>query len=591
MIMASPSSADSGLLLKLLAEDPSPTTAANVVRYRLLTSRDAVQDEIFHRATQTLLATLDAAARLEELPLQNILGSDQVCILHAILLLRQRTQDCRTPQLLNNYRRILLFFEERGVSIFGNADSRPIARAIYAQLTRRSQQHGPQFSDEELDAQPCRHLEEYLIQGFTPSNCLSFAIALRENRCCIDTSTGLLKSLFEGSLLSSARRRNFSDAGLLWLAYKLVFPKCSLPFFVEWASRIRRSDGLWGPWQLFDGLISGANLSASVNMSWSFSDNWPLPNACTSSVRSALSVDSIATTEIDNSINSMKAWIESAVPQFQLGSLETESDYGDRIKPFVELVLCLWLIGSNRFSCDQHALWARRQAADILPALTEERYVEALRIFPTTVLAALAFPMIEDLAGTNSPFHNEVISIVESGFSISQERLPMRQMDYWFLRELLDPTSSAVCNALNSSLERTLLHACENPGYFSNDSLYDITHAIFYATRFGRERRCLPPRCFEWCENYIPMLCLSMVLEGDFDLGAEFIMNWVQLGLERDERFWFAVHMLMSAILPNGSLPGPRRIDKYESLTEFERDYHTTLVGLAALIAVRRAVN
>jgi hypothetical protein len=300
-----------------------------------------------------------------------------------------------------------------------------------------------------------------------------------------------------------------------------------------------------------------------------------------------LSVQSVSVAEVERAIADLMSWVETELSSFELGPLKTEAQYGDRIKPLVELVLALWLLGSHRKQPDDVTAWARTLGGRLRPVLTEQKYVEALRIFPTTALAALVYPMLEDLLALSSPHREEVLAIARAGFSAAQERIPMRQMDYWFLRLLFDPSDGAARAGLDKALSATLLYARENPALFSNDSLYDITHAIFYATGFGTLDHDWPEPVLSWCKTYIPMLSISAIMEGDYDLGAEFILNWLQLGLEIDHSFHLAVRMLLAGIEETGALPGPRRIEKYETLSPFERNYHTTLVGLAALVATR----
>jgi hypothetical protein len=194
--------------------------------------------------------------------------------------------------------------------------------------------------------------------------------------------------------------------------------------------------------------------------------------------------------------------------------------------------------------------------------------------------------MLEQITGTRHPCRDDLERVVRDPYSLTQERIPMRQMDYHFLCWLFSDGGAADAQALDETLVRCLVNGAPNPCYLANDSLYDITHAIFYATKFGLEPFSGPQKAADWCAQWIPDLCASYLLEDDLDVGGELLMNWMQLGLARDHRFWFAVRMGLLCLKENGAAPGPKRIADYQRLDPFERDYHTTLITLITLLMV-----
>jgi len=113
-----------------------------------------------------------------------------------------------------------------------------------------------------------------------------------------------------------------------------------------------------------------------------------------------------------------------------------------------------------------------------------------------------------------------------------------------------------------------------------SDSLYDLTHVIFYGTQFGCTAWSPPDsEINKWLQMWLPRMALARLLMEDADLGAElFLSGLYAFGREFDRRL---IPLLLNAQRANGSFVGPD--NSSDDPDEFSDSYHTTLVSMAAL--------
>ncbi len=574
---------NSSLVRTLFNKDTSVATAVSVLRWVGLSAlSDPESKALFRRAAACLQAWLERASQSDEASLRQILLVDPIGLAHAVSL--GEAGQCST--LVGSYIKYLQECKRLTLEPT-RRDKRAVVQKMWECLL-------PEVALSTGIPQPIAG-EQPDLEDFNCNSVARFALfhsSFGSRKVQIQHS--LLKTVSRASLLMSMRRRNISEAGLLLMAHVILFPDDDVDHVLQWLMRIRRSDGLFGSWDLFASTDAAANLSASVNVAWALDIlgrkrallvDAPTVNAGTFDA----AIPSFSRARLYEVERQVQTRIETWLDKFFTAKFRDQKEYGDKIKPLVELVLALWVQQRSAITPESRT-WARVIAAQLADLLDDEGLVEGIRIFTTSTLAALMFPMLEELVDRKSKFRQELQCIVDDPFSRGQERIPMRQMDYYFLRWLFGADRSSDAKSIQAELARTLVAACANPAYFSNDSLYDITHAVFYATKFGTEEFNADVQSVRWCQKWVPELCLSMLLEQDYDLGAELLINWVQLSLPVDDAFWLALGMIVSAVKSDGSVPGPGRLAEYDSLTPFERDYHTTLICLIAFtVAAKHA--
>lgn len=566
------------VLQQLLKNGGGIAADALVIRLSQLPSflNDPELSIMAHEASKRILTTLAASDIRNLQTIQECVSTDPVNLLLAIgtipdLAIRS---GC-----VREYQRIESEFQTASIKLFspGNA---PLATYLLQHLA------GVSVPSVSLAGIP---------EQITGPSIAGFALMISEmGRVRIRCTSTLLQASLRASLLRSARKRDLIDVGLLLIAHSILFPNDDIAFITDWLSKIRRTDGLFGTWDLFPGSVSIANLLSSVTIGWSLDvqSKAILAQRQSGPIRWVEAVDlpqMPAESEIDKAVSRIFSWIDGHLERFNIfGGCKDLEDYGNRIKPLVELALLAWLAFS--VSKDTHSpeleAHSKHIANKLVPHLKWEGFLEGLRIFPTAVLGALLIPLLEDVVGPVCPFRAEVEALAEDRFSAGQERIPMRQMDYWFMRWLFNKDQAHI-HELDSCCKKSLLSYCANPILFSNDALYDITHAIFYASHFGGRQPQFSSDVRAWLNRHFDDLTLSCLLDGDSDLGAEFMMCQVYWGTGKTPLYGYAARLLVNSVSEDGSVEPPHGV-KDEKLDKFERCYHTTLVALAALLETKR---
>lgn len=398
----------------------------------------------------------------------------------------------------------------------------------------------------------------------------------------------------------SARQRDVRSLGLSLVALALTSSQCPHEL-LEWIERMTRSDGLLGAWELFRDSSPIVQLKSSVDAYFGLhailAPEKPLAPTLSTDSRKVLHTNVPQAGEplvvlSERDIEELTAvalrivhWLGQNIHHFRLvPGVISKQEFADRVKQFVELLIVLDLLshpqasGQGRFS-----FIAKQFVAEIEDHLDWEGLPEALRLYPSTCLAGLYLPLLEKLVGRTSVHHEEVAGLVRHPFSQLQERTPMRSLDYCYLLSLL----GADCDQENHAWsKRTLLSGDCNPVLFSSDSLYDITHAVFYLTHFGQEL-ALSADQTAWLRKYVPTLAASSVIEGDPDVAAELVLTAAYANLPFTSDLRLCLQLLAKCVRDDGSIEGPSR-PGLDALDTFERSYHTCLVTLAAIDEVLR---
>lgn len=411
----------------------------------------------------------------------------------------------------------------------------------------------------------------------------------------------LIEPVVEAHLVKSARTCDLLSAGSSLLAATLLgMARERSQELAAWLVRMFRSDGLIGYLEFYEGIETRANLLICANAYWG------LHAACTPEAlyptltrvretvgppRQAAKLDppilDIDLNRCERVGHSLCRWLDERLPRFRLlPACKNRADFDDRFKPAVEMLLVLFILtGPEHIELGSPFVsWARRMTEKLEDHLDWEGLVESFRMHATDSIGLMSHVLLEQLTGRRSRFHDEVVEFLRHPLAQAKERTPMRQLEFHMVRYL---HGQACARAdMKKELSRTLLGRACDPMFFSNEDAYDITHAVIYALALGRmsDLDILAPYR-PWLRRHLAALTLASMLDGDFDLGGEFLICWALGQQEPDPRFALSVELLLGAVQEDGSVSGPPR-EIGEDMEAFERCYHTTQVCLVALAEV-----
>ncbi|MGR5296235.1 DUF6895 family protein [Vibrio mediterranei] len=534
---------------------------------------------------------IESCDRMEADDIELLSSVDFFSLIYAASILKHYKVDSRLFESINSL-----------VSRLGEHDSLlvgPDEKEFFYSLYNHAYNIKPQKSmsignilqSTEADYSPLNVLKLCLISSEFGSESIQGKI---DDRRTLSSSLDLL-------LLSSIRMRDNTAAVHAIVSMNILGADISTDA-ISWLNRLKRNDGLIGTWDLFFNQENNSRLRSTVDVYFALhsckidklalfpSNKKTMPNDGRLLVKNYKELGESCDEksilfqweDLVNESGKCFSWLLENIHRFRLApGVENKEDFSDRIKQFVEIVIILDIVknfeyegGFNPFS------EAALTLSDCLKDhLNWEGLVEGIRLYPSTVLASLYLPMMENIYQEKSLHHKEIAEIVNSSFSNHLERTPMRQMDYEYLKERIGLDSD-----IESKLTETLLFGLCSPSLFASDSVYDITHTIFYATRFGKNSIShFPKSVSEWIEDYIPKLAASTMLESDSDLGSELILVSAYSDLKFDGNLSLALSILKDRISNNGTVKGPFKSER-SHLDEFEQCYHTTLVALAAIV-------
>lgn len=275
-----------------------------------------------------------------------------------------------------------------------------------------------------------------------------------------------------------------------------------------------------------------------------------------------------------------QCWIDRFEDRFRLlPCCKDEAHFDERYKPFVELALVCYLLTRDGHATAPWSIWASRTANRLFSHLEWEGLIEKFRLCPAGVLGLVVYPFLALATGKSPKFFAEAQLLIEHPYSGAHERTPMRQMDYQFTRFLFSKGCSMP--PMGEQIAQTILKAPTDPLLMDTDALYDVTHVIFYATRFGIQPDVFVEAVRNWLREHLGTMALARFLMGDADLGAELLLGRIYLGDPVDEGMLDCIERLVGAALPGGAFSGPAAGE--DASCEFRDNYHTTLVALVTL--------
>jgi hypothetical protein len=294
---------------------------------------------------------------------------------------------------------------------------------------------------------------------------------------------------------------------------------------------------------------------------------------------------------------SMCRWLTAHLCRFLEQAQEANGGLkSGKFGPLNELSMAVFaLAATDRWdSCPELAGWVEKTAARLTseaegmgPRLHWDRYAEAVRTDPLQCLAWLFIPAAEIATGRLTQLHAGLVQDFEEPLSNEQADAMVADPCFCFFLELLGVRD---CSAeLRAHLSRTVEQTAGRATTLSGPEIYDITHALFFLTQFGR----LPHRRVELPEsllNALPEAALSRLVEGDFDLAAEIVVSLLYAGCSLCHGSIQVANIIASRLPADGGVISTRGINR-ETRQDFLSIYHSTLVCLMALAEVHRRLS
>ncbi len=390
----------------------------------------------------------------------------------------------------------------------------------------------------------------------------------------------------EALALKSAWSGDLSGVGLTLVA-SADLPGSRIPdSLLLWIRRVCRTDGMFGVWQLFSENYPVANLLSTVNIYWGLATAtrgmnraYPRPSQAGSqpSYPRPAGTSSMA---VEKAISKGQHWLDAHQDRFRLlPACESDLKFQSTFKPLVELSLLCYIFTRPRHIQTRApwSKWALKTARRLSAHVEWEGLIEAFRLRTSATLGLVIYPFLASATGVSGHWSTEVRELIDSPIARIQERTPMREMDYQFTRSILGlPMTREVPQQISNTVIRKPVDAV----LLDSDSLYDLTHVIFYGTQFGCTAWSPPDsEINKWLQMWLPRMALARLLMEDADLGAElFLSGLYAFGREFDRRL---IPLLLNAQRANGSFVGPD--NSSDDPDEFSDSYHTTLVSMAAL--------
>lgn len=263
------------------------------------------------------------------------------------------------------------------------------------------------------------------------------------------------------------------------------------------------------------------------------------------------------------------SWIDAHLERFRPASAARPGRLRE-VKPLAELALILYSITGHTRGEGGLAAWARavgeRLFTDI-EALGGRLSWDAFGERGQSPELLLPFPVLERVTGRISCHHDAVLGILGSGAA----SLPVA-----FAREVAGIADARAL--LTAHLEAALSDWGGGPGPVRTSWLYGVTHALFYATGFGR--RPLP--LTEDHTAALASIAAARIAARRHDIAAELLLALACAGAPATPPLRQTLDALTAVAAAEGSISTDPDIASGDA---FGDRYHATIVTLGALAA------
>lgn len=269
-------------------------------------------------------------------------------------------------------------------------------------------------------------------------------------------------------------------------------------------------------------------------------------------------------------------WAVSNLPKFGLGDV-TDDKKIIKLKPLSELLLTIH-VAQNSIS---------KETVDLILNWAWQECEEGDLLFRVLV----AKPDIYRLSSTIYLFKSfgfENARVIELLRHITEMKIyGAVEADKW-----IDIASDFAVSRIFGLPENNLLYRdsylfkMPEPWILSEQSIYAITHEVFYATSFGSRASIISSDVLRYLSDWVPVWALVYEEQGNLDIVGELCIAMACLGdtssTERNAR-----NVLLNQHF-DGSLDGPKDAGQQFMLitgaemddASFYRNYHTTLVAM-----------
>lgn len=291
--------------------------------------------------------------------------------------------------------------------------------------------------------------------------------------------------------------------------------------------------------------------------------------------------DSIST-DCENGARAALSWVLKRRDHFALDVRAEGYDLLNSIKPLGELVLVLEQVGDRNGELKDVSEWAWEQFA------FGKLFRDIVMAKPDLIVVSTIYASFLRMGYSDPNVGKALEYFLSTDYCGAIEIPRWRALDIEHGKAKIGRSSISDLN-----LDGTWLAAQPEPWLASSDTVYAVTHELFYVTDFGRQplRVDAPQETFirivldAWIENYLR--------EKNFDLVAELLMCAVYCGF--DDLYYENVRILLNEQDADGRLRGPAgsaenliEDDMDEERVDFLRNYHTTLVAVLCFIARRQ---
>jgi hypothetical protein len=238
--------------------------------------------------------------------------------------------------------------------------------------------------------------------------------------------------------------------------------------------------------------------------------------------------------------------LEDDAPAFEVESLDAPQG-----KVLAETAMLLRVIAEVGVSHDRSlADRAAAAATRLAPLVTSGRVVAGVCMSPARALDyGAAYICLVELIGSDTILDRCLNDALRSPLARSKERVPHRLLEQLWLGSLIGEPGPSDSDIAGSSLGRQIEVLSGN-----REDLYALTHAVIYATDFGR-RPIRLPRNEDDLLSELRSALISPLDDDDFDLLGELLLLWPLLGLAWGPIEFFCLQVLLDLEDELGVIP------------------------------------
>jgi hypothetical protein len=237
-------------------------------------------------------------------------------------------------------------------------------------------------------------------------------------------------------------------------------------------------------------------------------------------------------------------------------------------------------------------------ALELTPHARTERNAAMVMRFPhSAATLGFAHVALQSVGYVDADYDSIVRGAFLTGEVDAVERVPFRSIELLWLHEQMGMETK---HGHEELLPLSILSTLPNPCFSLREQAYQLTHALMYATDFGRRPDRLRHRNRDLSRSIDAFLAWTCVTE-DFDLTCELLIGVECARLQWSAPSQVAAIQAWQHWTSVGYLPGLNyRSDEHDSLAEgparayaFRHVYHTTFVFgmLCAMLAASKATG